>query len=169
MLEGRVKKHLFPFPAESEEAKYKGAYRHGAFKPIEHNTSPMGALMRAPDRKHPMVFVELFGVIVSSLSAIFERSWQLGEVHDDWKNLSLEIIKTQAFGLDDLQKSLPMCVILWFYVPVQMCAYGSLTVLKITLQRTSDSSPEWKTFHRQTKLNGSTVNHKNTSINATSK
>ena len=38
-----------------------------------------------PDGKHPRVLVELFVVIVRSLSVIFERSWQLGEVPDDWK------------------------------------------------------------------------------------
>lgn len=35
-----------------------------------------------PDGEHHRVLVELPGVIVRSLSDIFERSWKLGEVPD---------------------------------------------------------------------------------------
>lgn len=37
------------------------------------------------DGKHPRVLKELFGVIVSPLSVIFETSWRLRDVPDDWE------------------------------------------------------------------------------------
>ncbi|CAM4623734.1 unnamed protein product [Caretta caretta] len=38
-----------------------------------------------PDALHPRVLKELTDVITEPLAIIFENSWQLGEVPDDWK------------------------------------------------------------------------------------
>jgi len=39
----------------------------------------------APDEINPRLLMVLGDVIAKSLSTIFERSWQSGEVPDDWK------------------------------------------------------------------------------------
>ncbi|KFQ41921.1 RNA-directed DNA polymerase from mobile element jockey, partial [Nestor notabilis] len=38
-----------------------------------------------PDEIHPWLLKELANEVVRPLSVIFERSWQSGEVPDDWK------------------------------------------------------------------------------------
>ncbi|KFQ41139.1 hypothetical protein N333_05105, partial [Nestor notabilis] len=38
-----------------------------------------------PDEIHPQVLKELANEVAQPLSIIFERSWQSGEVPDDWK------------------------------------------------------------------------------------
>ena len=42
-----------------------------------------------PDGMHPRVLRDLADIIVRSLLIVFERSWQLGEVPQDWKKLSV--------------------------------------------------------------------------------
>lgn len=74
-----MKKHLFPFPAESAAVNTKEDIDKEPLSQLNIHKS-MG-----PDGKHPRVLVEQFDVIVRSLSVIFKRSWQLGEVPDDWE------------------------------------------------------------------------------------
>uniref|UniRef100_A0A8B9FYF0 Reverse transcriptase domain-containing protein n=1 Tax=Amazona collaria TaxID=241587 RepID=A0A8B9FYF0_9PSIT len=38
-----------------------------------------------PDEIHPQVLKELANEVAKSLSILFEKSWQSGEAHDDWK------------------------------------------------------------------------------------
>ncbi|KFQ41628.1 hypothetical protein N333_04962, partial [Nestor notabilis] len=38
-----------------------------------------------PDEIHPQVLKKLANEVAKTLSIIFERSWQSGEVPDDWK------------------------------------------------------------------------------------
>ncbi|KFP49809.1 RNA-directed DNA polymerase from mobile element jockey, partial [Cathartes aura] len=42
-----------------------------------------------PDGMHAQVLRELANVIARSLSIIFEMSWQMGEVPEDWKTASI--------------------------------------------------------------------------------
>ncbi|GAB0183716.1 mitochondrial enolase superfamily member 1 [Grus japonensis] len=56
-----------------------------------------------PDGMHPQVLKELADVIVRPLLIIFERSWQLGEVPQDWKKVSVTV-SFQRDNKDDLGK-----------------------------------------------------------------
>jgi len=38
-----------------------------------------------PNEMHPRVMTQLADVVTKTLSMIYERSWQSGEVHRDWK------------------------------------------------------------------------------------
>ncbi|KFV77602.1 hypothetical protein N308_11331, partial [Struthio camelus australis] len=42
-----------------------------------------------PDGMHPQVLKELMNIIARLLSIILERSWQSGEVPEDWKKVSV--------------------------------------------------------------------------------
>ncbi|KGL80585.1 hypothetical protein N309_11346, partial [Tinamus guttatus] len=42
-----------------------------------------------PDGMHPRVLRELAGVIAQPLSIIFERSWRVEEVPEDWKKANV--------------------------------------------------------------------------------
>ncbi|KGL84716.1 RNA-directed DNA polymerase from mobile element jockey, partial [Tinamus guttatus] len=42
-----------------------------------------------PDGMNPRVLRELADVIAKSLSIIFERSWRMGEVPEDWKKANV--------------------------------------------------------------------------------
>ncbi|KFQ54884.1 hypothetical protein N333_02609, partial [Nestor notabilis] len=42
-----------------------------------------------PDEIHPWVLKELVNEVAWPLSIIFEKSWQSGEVPDDWKKINI--------------------------------------------------------------------------------
>lgn len=125
MLQGIMKKHLFPFFAESAGVKHKARYSQRASKPTGY-TWVHGTRQEAP--KGP---VELFGVIVRSLSVIFERSWQLGEDPGDWKICPCRYSKLR--GLDRMICRNPFLRLGFCNcVPVQRCDWESLSAFQDT-------------------------------------
>jgi len=45
-----------------------------------------------PDGVHPRVLKELMDVMAGPLSTIYQRSWESGEVPDDWKLANVILI-----------------------------------------------------------------------------
>jgi len=116
-----------------------------------------------PDGKHPRVLMELFDVIVRSLSIIFERSLQLGEVPDEW-----EICPWRYSKFRDLDGTVSRNPFLRMQFCDSMCLYretrmGVCQFFK-TLHIVCLIHHLGEEFHKQTEMNCLTVKYMNSSI-----
>lgn len=123
-LEGIVKKHLFPFPAESVGVKHKGGSRQGAFKPIE-QTQVHRTRWEAPKGARAGL-VSLWGPPLLSLRD--HGSWGrflttaksvLGDIQNSgvWAGWSAEIL---SYGCD----SVVLCA------GTEVCKWASVSISK---------------------------------------